>query len=145
MSKATAAPKPDLTAELAKDTVATPPVATEVTTPVAETVSVEEQAQLDREKAAVERMASGATVTEAVAATIQAFADQETIAERAAREFQERKQKFGTQYVVATGGRSITDPDTCKSFSPDKATKTVLTGWVEYQLANEKLAIESDD
>lgn len=129
MSKKNSQTLPDLNAELAN----TPTV--ETTDTPADTVTAEEQEQLNREKEMVTKIEAGSTVAQAIVAV-------ETEDERVAREVaanKKRREEAGVQYYFATGDRTITDPETGKVFGPDKPTKSELTGWVEFQLESGKL------
>jgi hypothetical protein len=132
-------PQPDLTAELAKLDQAP---AGDAPTGDAPAVTADEQAQLDREKEAVEAIAAGtATVAEAVTSTL----TPEEQGQKALEDLAKRAEDAGLRYYYATGDVAISDPDTGKSFSNEKPTKSPLTGWVEFQLANGKLRVDEEE
>jgi hypothetical protein len=99
-----------------------------------------EAEQLERERKAVEAMAKGDTAAVAVAAV---ETEEERIARVTAEQVAARK-AVGVRYYLATGDHPITDPETLKTFSNERPTKAEMTGWIEFQLANGKLAVDGE-
>lgn len=62
------------------------------------------------------------------------------IAAAASREAQEAKRaKVKPTYYKTVANGVLIDPDTGIEFSNDKGTKSKLTGWLEFQIANGKI------
>lgn len=93
-----------------------------------------EAEQLAREKAEVERMAAEKA---AAAATLTAADPAPTLPEAA------MKAPVVGYFRTAFGGIMI-DPSTGKEFSGDKATKSAVTSWLQFQIDNGKIVSDEE-
>ena len=97
----------------------------------------QEEAQLAAERELVDRREAEAKANAAGADVVE-VADVKT-PEQLAAEAAEARTAVGVRFYVTVGGSALTDPSTMKVFTKDQATKSELTGWLEFQIAHNKI------
>lgn len=110
------------------------------TDPVTGLTAKQEADQLELERAQIERMeAEEKQRAEAEKAPAPAPAVGGKTPQELAAAAAEARAAIPARYYVTVGDSKLTDPSTLLTFSHDKAQKSKLTGWLEYQIAHGKI------